>query len=178
RCYELLIKQASARLNIPCVPSRLSILTKPLNGRLACHYCSQCGRGCATHSNFSSTSVMLPPALKTGKLTIVANAMAREVMTDAEGLATGVSYIDTQKNAEYQVRAKAVVLAASCCESARLLLNSKSTRHPTGLNVTGFVPRLMDVPRYNADGVGGMHRYVPWWGDNKALGFARGYHIE
>ena len=39
---------------------------------------------------------MLPPALKTGKLTIVANAMAREVMTDAEGLATGVSYIDTQ----------------------------------------------------------------------------------
>ena len=73
---------------------------------------------------------MLPPALKTGKLTIVANAMAREVMTDAEGLATGVSYIDTQKNAEYQVRAKAVVLAASCCESARLLLNSKSTRLP------------------------------------------------
>ena len=36
----------------------------------------------------------------------------------------------------------------------------------------------MDVPRYNADGVGGMHLYVPWWGDNKALGFARGYHIE
>ena len=33
---------------------------------------------------------MLPPALKTGKLTIVANAMAREVMTDADGLATGV----------------------------------------------------------------------------------------
>ncbi|HWJ56696.1 MAG TPA: GMC family oxidoreductase [Vicinamibacterales bacterium] len=195
RHYELMIKQACDKLKIPVVPARLSILTQPHNGRAACHYCSQCGRGCATHSNFSSTSVMLPPALKTGKLTIVANAMAREVMTDAEGLATGVSYIDTQKNAEYQVRAKAVVLAASCCESARLLLNSKSTRHPgglanssgvvgkyltdsTGLNVTGFVPRLMDVPRYNADGVGGMHLYVPWWGDNKALGFARGYHIE
>ena len=54
------------------------------NGRAACHYCGQCGRGCATHSNFSSVSVMLPPALKTGRLTIVANAMAREVMTDAE----------------------------------------------------------------------------------------------
>ena len=138
---------------------------------------------------------MLPPALKTGKLTIVANAMAREVMTNDEGLATGVSYIDTQKLTEHQVRAKVVVLAASCCESARLLLNSKSTRHPgglanssgvvgkyltdsTGLNVSGFVPKLMDTPRYNADGVGGMHLYVPWWGDNKALGFPRGYHIE
>ena len=190
-----MIKQACDKLKIPVVPSRLSILTKPHNGRAACHYCGQCGRGCATHSNFSSTSVMLPPALKTGKLTIIANAMAREVMTDAEGLATGVSYIDTQKNAEHQVRAKAVVLAASCCESARLLLNSKSTRHPgglanssgvvgkyltdsTGLNVSGFVPKLMDVPRYNADGIGGMHLYVPWWGDNKKLGFARGYHIE
>ncbi len=195
RHYELMIKQACDKLKIPVVPARMSMLTKPLNGRAACHYCGQCGRGCATHSNFSSTSVMLPPALKTGKLTIVPNAMAREVMTDAEGLATGVSYIDTQKNAEYQVRAKAVVLAASCCESARLLLNSKSTRHPgglanssgvvgkyltdsTGLNVSGFIPKLMDVPRYNADGIGGMHVYVPWWGDNKKLGFARGYHIE
>jgi choline dehydrogenase-like flavoprotein len=195
RHYELVIKQACDKLKIPVVPARMSIITKPHNGRAACHYCGQCGRGCATHSNFSSTSVMLPPALKTGKLTIVPNAMAREVMTDAEGLATGVSYIDTQKNTEYQVRAKAVVLAASCCESARLLLNSKSTRHPgglanssgvvgkyltdsTGLNVSGFVPTLMDVPRYNADGIGGMHLYVPWWGDNKKLGFARGYHIE
>jgi choline dehydrogenase-like flavoprotein len=195
RHYELMIKQACDKLKIPVVPARMSMLTKAHNGRAACHYCGQCGRGCATHSNFSSTSVMLPPALKTGKLTIVANAMAREVMTDAEGLATGVSYIDTQKNAEYQVRAKAVVLAASCCESARLLLNSKSTRHPgglanssgvvgkyltdtTGLNVSGFIPKLMDVPRYNADGIGGMHVYVPWWGDNKKLDFPRGYHIE
>ena len=23
-----------------------------------------------------------------------------------------------------------------------------------------------------------MHLYMPWWGDNKALGFPRGYHIE
>ena len=45
RCYELLIKQASERLNIRCIPIRLSILTQPLNGRPACHYCGQCGRG-------------------------------------------------------------------------------------------------------------------------------------
>jgi choline dehydrogenase-like flavoprotein len=195
RAHELLIKKACDKLKIPVVPSRMSVLTQALNGRAACHYCGQCGRGCATHSNFSSVSVMLPPALKTGRLTIVANGMAREVTTDAEGLATGVSYVDTQKRTEHQVRAKVVVLAASCCESARLLLNSRSTRHPnglanssnvvgkyltdsTGLNVGGFIPALLDTPRYNSDGIGGMHLYVPWWGDNKALGFPRGYHIE
>ena len=79
RCYELLIKQAADKLKITCIPSRLSILTQPLNGRPACHYCGQCGRGCATHANFSSPSVLLPPALATGKLHIITNAMAREV---------------------------------------------------------------------------------------------------
>jgi choline dehydrogenase-like flavoprotein len=195
RAHELLMKKACDRLRIPMVPSRLSILTQPHNGRAACHYCGQCGRGCAVHANFSSTSVMIPPAQKTGKLTIVPHAMAREVTTGSDGLASGVSYIDTEQLSEHQVRARIVVLAASCCESARLLLNSKSTAHPhglanssglvgkyltdsTGLTVSGFIPALQDLPRYNADGVGGMHLYIPWWGDNKALGFPRGYHVE
>ena len=62
RCYELMIKQAADKLRITCIASRLSILTQPLNGRAPCHYCGQCGRGCATHSNFSSPSVLIPPA--------------------------------------------------------------------------------------------------------------------
>jgi choline dehydrogenase-like flavoprotein len=195
RCYELLIKQASDKLNIPCVPSRLSILTRPLNGRPACHYCGQCGRGCATHSNFSSPSVLIPPALATGKLQIVANAMARELTTDETGLATGVAYIDKTSMRENHVRARIVVVAASACESARLLLNSKSAKFPhglgnssgvvgkyltdsTGTGVTGFIPRMMDPIPHNEDGVGGAHLYMPWWLDNKKLDFPRGYHIE
>ena len=195
RAHELVIKRACDRLKIPIVSSRLSVLTQPLNGRPACHYCGQCGRGCAMHSNFSSVSVMLPPALKTGRLTIITNAMAREVTTGADGLATGVSYVDTETLTEHQVRARIVVVAASCCESARLLLNSKSSRFPnglanssgmvgryltdsTGLSVGGFIPSPLDTPRYNSDGVGGAHLYIPWWGNNKALGFPRGYHIE
>ena len=48
RCTETIIKKACDQLNILCIPSRLAILTKPLNGRAACHYCAQCGRGCIT----------------------------------------------------------------------------------------------------------------------------------
>ena len=194
RCYELLIKRACDRLKITCIPSRMSILTRPLNGRPACHYCGQCGRGCATHSNFSSPSVLLPPALATGRLRIITNAMAREVVTDDGGLAVGVSYVDTKDRRDYEVRARIVVLAASACETARLLLNSNSRASEglanssgvvgkyltdsTGLSVSGYVPALADGVPHNEDGIGGMHLYVPWWLDNKALDFPRGYHIE
>jgi choline dehydrogenase-like flavoprotein len=195
RCYELLIKQAADRLKITCIPSRLSIITQPLGNRLACHYCGQCNRGCAQHSNFSSPSVLIPPAMATKRLTIVANAMAREVTVNDQGIATGVAYIDKNTGRENHVPARIVVLAASACESARVLLNSKSGKFPqglgnssgnvgkyltdtTGLSVQGFIPKLMDGVKHNEDGVGGMHIFMPWWLDNKTLDFPRGYHIE
>ena len=88
-----------------------------------------------------------------------------------------------------------VVLAASALESARLLLNSRSSRFPhglanssgvvgkyitdtTGTDVAGYIPAMVDHVPHNEDGVGGMHVYMPWWIDNKTLDFPRGYHIE
>src|SRR5690606_30348661 len=113
RCYELLVKKSADRLGITCIPSRMSILTRPHNGRPACHYCGQCGRGCAVHANFSSTNVLLPPAFATGRLTLITQAMAREVTVNPQGLATGVTYIDKRTGEEKHVRARIVVLAAS-----------------------------------------------------------------
>ncbi len=195
RCYELLVKQACDALDVTCIPARLSIITQPHNGRAACHYCGQCNRGCRTNSNFSSTNVLIGPALKTGRLTLRTNAMAREVTLGSDGRANGVSYIDKTTGTDQHVQARVVVLAASACESARLLLNSKSSKFPqglanssgvvgkyltdtTGTDVAGFIPRLMDGFAHNEDGVGGGHLYCPWWLDNSKLDFPRGYHIE
>jgi len=195
RCHELWVKQACDRMSITCIPARLSILTRPLNGRAACHYCGQCGRGCATHSNFSSTNVLFPPALATGLLETRLNAMVREVTVGPDGLCTGVAYIDKETGEDRQVRARVVVLAASACETARLLLNSRSSLFPDGLAnssgavgrhlndttgawVGGWFPQLMDGVAHNEDGVGGMHLYMPWWLDNRKLDFPRGYHVE
>jgi choline dehydrogenase-like flavoprotein len=147
------------------------------------------------YADFSSSSVLVIPAKKTGNLTLINNAMAREVLTDSKGLATGVSYVDKNTLEEKTVKGKIVILAASACESARLLLNSKSSNHESGLaNSSGvvgkylhdstgagrsaFVPSLVDRKRFNEDGVGGMHVYSPWWLDNAKLDFPRGYHIE
>ncbi len=195
RCTETLIKKACDQLHITCIPSRLAILTKALNGRDACHYCAQCGRGCKSASNFSSSQVMIPPAMATGRFTMVANAMAREILLDEGGKAEAVSYIDKATNSEQRVYAKAVVVAASACESARLLLNSRSTSFPNGLanssgvvgryltdsvgsDLAGHFPQLEKMPAHNHDGVGGMHLYMPWWRFGKQNDFLRGYHIE
>jgi choline dehydrogenase-like flavoprotein len=195
RCYELYVKQAADKLRIRCIPARLSVITKPLGNRAPCHYCGQCNRGCMTNSNFASPNVLLFPAMQTGRLRIITNAMAREVTVNDRGLATGVSYIDTRTGADQRVLARVIVLAASSCETSRILLNSKSPRFPdglanasgtvgkyltdtTGTDVAGFIPRLVDQVRHNCDGVGGGHIYMPWWLDNKSLDFPRGYHIE
>jgi choline dehydrogenase-like flavoprotein len=195
RCTDLIVKKACDKIGIICIPSRLAILTRSVNGRLPCHYCGQCGRGCVTASNFSSSQVMIPPAMKTGKLTMITGAMAREVLLGKDGKAEGVSYIDKSSRTEKRVNARSVVLAASACESARLLLNSKSAQFPDGLANTsgavgryltdsvgsdgwGIIPQLEKMPPHNHDGVGGMHMYIPWWKFDRKNDFPRGYHIE
>jgi choline dehydrogenase-like flavoprotein len=139
--------------------------------------------------------VQVFPALKTGRVTLITNAMARELITDDEGKVKAVSYIDKTTRTEKQVRCRTVVLAASCCESARLLLNSKGPGHLNGLanssgkvgryltDNTGFglgaqIPALIGMQRHDSDGMGGAHLYMPWWLWDQKTPFPRGYHIE
>lgn len=195
RCTETIIKKTCDRLHIICIPARLAVLTQSHDGRAACHYCGQCGRGCISASNFSSSQVMIPPAEKTGRFTLITNAMAREIVVGKDGRAESVSYVDKTTRTEKKLHAKAFVVAASTCESTRLLLNSKSTIFPDGLGNSsgvvgryltdsvgssggGFFPQLVKMPPHNHDGVGGMHMYIPWWKYDRKNDFPRGYHIE
>ena len=196
RLHEMYVKKGAEISGIPVIPSRLSILTRPVNNRRgACFFCNQCNRGCNVYADFSSGTCLVQPAMERGSVDLYTNAMVREVTTDSDGLANGVSYIDKTDMKDYHISARAVMLGASACESARILLNSKSSQHPDGLaNSSGvigrylhdstgadrmaIVPNLIDRQRYNEDGVGGMHVYTPWWLDNKNLDFPRGYHLE
>lgn len=195
RCTELLVKRGCKRLGIPCIPARAAILTRPLGGRPACHYCGQCGLGCKSASNFSSSQVMIAPALATGRLTLRTHAMATKVLVAKNGKTRGVCYIDKHSGVEHQVLAKAVVLAASACESARLLLNSRSAIFPVGLanssgvvgryltdtisvDSEGYFPQLETLPPHNHDGTGGPHVFIPWWKNGENKDFAGGYFVE
>ena len=188
--------KGARKSGVTVIPSRLSILTKRINNtRGVCFYCGQCDRSCSAYADFSSSSCYVIPSLKGGMVDLYTNSMVIEVKTDKNGRATGVSYINKDNGREYSIKGKVVVLAASACSSARILLNSKSKAHPNGLgnssnligkylhDTTGagrsvFIPDLINRKTYNEDGVGGMHVYSPWWLDNKKLDFPRGYHIE
>jgi choline dehydrogenase-like flavoprotein len=198
RLNEIFIKNGAAKAGVKVIAGRGSVLTEALPGnkdRGSCFYCGQCGRSCKVYGDFSASSCLVIPAIKTGNLKVITNAMVRKVITGKEGQATGVSYVDKIDGQEYQLNAKIVILGASTCESARILLNSASAQHPgglanssgvvgkylhdsTGASLSGFLPQLMDRKRYNEDGVGSVHIYSPWWLDNKKLDFSRGYHIE
>ena len=196
RLHELFYIKGARKSGVTVIPSRLSILTKRINNtRGVCFYCGQCDRSCSVYADFSSSSCYVIPSLKGGMVDLYTNSMVVEVKTDNNGKATGVSYINKENGREYSIRGKVVVLAASACSSARILLNSKSKAHPNGLgnssNLIGkylhdstgtgrsvFIPDLINRKIYNEDGVGGMHVYSPWWLDNKKLDFPRGYHIE
>ena len=188
--------KGARKVNVPVIPARKSMLTKRINAeRGVCYYCGQCSRACSIHADFSSGTVLVFPALRGGQVDLYTNCMVREVTTDAAGKATGVSYINKKDRQEYRLEGRSIVLAASACSSARILLNSRSAAHENGLgnssdhvgrylhDSTGasraaFIPALMDRDIYNEDGVGGMHVYTPWWLENENLDFSRGYHLE
>jgi choline dehydrogenase-like flavoprotein len=112
---------------------RAAILTRTHNGRLPCHYCGSCERGCVTHSYFSSLSSTLPAARKTGRLTLRPNSVVAEVLFDPKnGKAKGVRVIDANTMKETEYTGRLVFLCASTIESVRLLLNSSGFPNSSG----------------------------------------------
>jgi choline dehydrogenase-like flavoprotein len=196
RCGEVAVQKAAASIGINIVAGRRANLTRPLNGRAACHYCGDCGSGCTTGSFFNSALHLLPQALKTGKLKIISNAVAGRVLVDAKtGLANGVQYFDRYSKQESQVRAKVVVVAASAVDTTRILLNSKSATYPNGIgNVSGvlgkyfteqfrfhvqtFLPHLYGRPTSHDSGIG-EHVYMPRFNHRGAKrDYVRGFGMQ
>lgn len=197
RAFELFYERAFKAMDIPVVPMHGAVVTQKMEGRNTCLFATACGRGCSIGANFQSTTVLIPPAMATKNLTIATDALVYQVDLDTSGKAKGVSYVDRVTGEHHSVTAKAVVLAAGSGETARILLNSKSSKFPdglcnthgmvgrylmdsVGLTVNGQFPALEGLPPTNDDGQGTQHLYVPWWGydQHEALGFPRGYHIE
>jgi choline dehydrogenase-like flavoprotein len=197
RCGERIMQRAARQIGISIVAGRRAVLTRPHNGHPACHYCGACGRGCDVGAFFNSTDYLLEPAFKTGKLTIVDNAVAARVLVDEKGAANGVQYFDRYTKEEHKVYAKRVVVAASCIDSTRLLLNSKSSAYPNGIgnsndiigrylteqvrfHMQAFTPELIGAKVMNDDGIGGEHIYMPRFNhrDGRKRDYLRGFGCQ
>jgi choline dehydrogenase-like flavoprotein len=197
RCGEHIIKKAASSVGIGVVPIRRAVLTKNYNGHPKCHYCGACGSGCDVGAFFNSSDYLIEPALKTGRLNIINNAVVARVLVDDRGLANGVQYFDRQTREEHRIFGMRVVVSASCVDSTRILLNSSSPRFPNGLGnssdvvgrylseqirvtMYGFAPELKGGKVYNDDGIGGAHIYMPRFNhrDGRKRDYIRGFGCQ
>ena len=126
---------------------RTANLTQDKEGRSKCQYRSICARGCSYGAYFSTQSSTLPAAMKTGRLTVVTDAVVEAI--DYEPVtrrATGVRYVDTKTKQRGSARARLVFLNAGAFNSVHVLLNSASEAMPHGLgNSSGVLgTHIMD----------------------------------
>lgn len=199
RIPELLLSAAAKKLGIATAPMHRAVLTRPKDDRAACFYATPCGHGCSIGAAFQTTTSLIPMAKATGNLQIITDAMVKEINVDEQGKVKAISYVDKNTLETISLNARVVILAASACESARILLNSKSTKHPrglanssgqvgrnimdsTGVSFGAMIPGLQGRPIYNEDGHTANHLFIPWWGHKLQelgeLDFPRGYHFE
>jgi choline dehydrogenase-like flavoprotein len=144
----------------------------------------------ATGALASSVNLLLPAALASGNLKLVPNAVVREITTDRNtGLANGASFIDRVSKREYHVKARVVVVGASCLESTRLLLNSNLANSSGVLGhylfdqtytkeiIEGVVPEARGGKARGLTGGGG---YVVRFRnlDKREKNFLRGYSFD
>ncbi len=146
-CGEMYMRKAMKdKLGRTLTIGRTAILTADLLGRAKCHYCGPCDHGCTTGSYYSSPASTLPAAEKTGRATIIPNAVVSHIEVNDAGKCKSVYYVDRLTRAHREVEAKAIVLCASTLESTRIMLNSRSPRYPNGIaNGSGVLGHyLMD----------------------------------
>jgi choline dehydrogenase-like flavoprotein len=171
-CPEMtLAKAASEKLGLYAFKTPKAAITRDYNGRPKCHFCGRCSHGCDPGSKFTTIGVLLPRAKATGKLTLQLNSIVREVLVDNDGRARGIAYVDRYTFHEAEAFGRIVVVCASAIETARILLNSKSSRFPQGLanssgevgrnlvenvtaGVSGYFENLRNRPVTNEDGWG------------------------
>ena len=196
-CGEQVLRKAlKEKFGRTLTIGRTAILTESLHGRPKCHYCGPCSRGCTTGSYYSSPASTLPAAERTGRLTLVPDAVVSHIEVDGGGKCRSVYYVDRLTRAHREVGAKVVVLCASTLESARIMLASRSPKYPSGIanssgvlghylmdHVTGggaggVLPMLKDLTEENARRPNGI--YVARFRNvaEKHPGFLRGYGYQ
>lgn len=128
-----LLAPAARKLGLHPFPIPMAINSVPYHGKPACIQCPHCvGFRCEVDAKNSTATTVIPRAIATGHCDLRTECVAREILLDAAGKATGVSYFDPSGRLVEQ-RARVVIIAAGATETARLLLLSRSRLHPNGL---------------------------------------------
>ncbi len=119
-------------------PSDSTIATQDYEGRAKCINLGHCTPGCAQGAKASTDITYWPLAIRAG-VELRTRCRVREIVTNENGMASGVIYYDAKGEEQFQP-AEVVIVACNGVGTPRLLLNSASSRHPNGLaNSSGLV---------------------------------------
>lgn len=154
--------------------ARAAVLTEPLQGRLPCHYCGPCWRGCSTGSYFSSQSSTLPAATATGNLTLRPLSVVHSVIYDEEAdRAVGVRVVDAETKEMREYHARIIFLCGSTLGSTHILLNSRSRRFPDGLGgSSGALGHYLMDHHFKVGASGDMEGFHDrYYHGNRPIGF-------
>ena len=134
--HALALQYGAQQLNWGTTPVPLLINTEPYGGRASCIGCKYCvGFACPTDAKTGTQNTVIPRALATGNCELKTSAVAETIETDDRGNVIGISYfLDSSVTPRRETaRSRVVIVSAGAIESARLLLNSRSSLHPDGL---------------------------------------------
>lgn len=198
RCLDWILQKGAEKVGIPYLPDRIAQLTVDHQDHPACHFCGNCTEGCDAGSFFSTPWFFLPLAEATKNLELRTNALAKNILVDDKGHAAGVSYVDRNTKQEVEVHGRAVVIAASCIETARIMLNSKARIWPSGIanssgqvgrnlcdhlygtTASGYLPQLLGQPSFPDNVSASTVAWLPRWQnlqDPREETFIRGYSM-
>ena len=119
--------------NISCQQSLRAVLSRPYQDRAACLYCPGCGGfGCQTGAKGSTMESVIPAAIASGNCELRTGCMVRSIEVNKKGNVDRLVYYDAEGKL-YEQKCRVVVVSCGAVESARLLLNSKSSLFPQGL---------------------------------------------
>ncbi|MFO7691611.1 MAG: GMC family oxidoreductase [Vicinamibacterales bacterium] len=170
-------------------PSDSAITTRDYEGRAKCINLGHCIAGCAQGAKASTDITYWPEALR-ARVELRTGCRVREVSVNAQGMASGVTYYDSDGIERFQP-AGVVILACNGIGTPRILLNSKSALFPDGLaNSSGLVGKNLMFHPYatvqayfdeELDGYRGPHIAIwsqQFYETDSSRGFVRGYTFQ
>jgi choline dehydrogenase-like flavoprotein len=120
-------------LGIHMVRGAVGINSQAYKGRDACIYDGWCSAGCPTRALANPQSTWLGEARERGAEVRPMSYVTRVLTNPAGTRVTGVEYYDEKKERQVQ-EAGVVVPATYASNNPRLLLNSRTDKHPNGLS--------------------------------------------
>lgn len=157
-----LLFPAARKLGWHPFPIPMAINSVERDGRPGCIGCPHCvGFACEVSAKNSTAVTVIPKAIASGNCQLRTECVAKEILLDERGRATGVAYFENGQLVEQPARV--VVVACSATETPRLLLNSRHRLHPRGLgNNHDWVGRNLQGHAYS--GAAGVFEQETWDG--------------